>query len=131
MAKYIVETYYTCSFKVKHYLDDISNNQLDQLDKRNDGEFEVLDVKFDKRNTKNLEKKTDKIEVKYEEHSEKVNSNNLPNRILFSQSTGKMPWGSQISENELFIPGKGPIGEKIVEFSLSNNIEITNIDGSI
>tara|TARA_B100001123_G_scaffold284027_1_gene316478 strand:- start:116 stop:1204 length:1089 start_codon:yes stop_codon:yes gene_type:complete len=60
-----------------------------------------------------------------------LSSNNLPNRILFSQSTGKMPWGSQISENELFIPGKGPIGEKIVEFSLSNNIEITNIDGSI
>tara|TARA_Y100001970_G_C14191171_1_gene835482 strand:+ start:96 stop:920 length:825 start_codon:yes stop_codon:yes gene_type:complete len=89
MAKYIVETYYTCSFKVKHYLDDISNNQLDQLDKRNDGEFEVLDVKFDKRNTKNLEKKTDKIEVKYEEHSEKVNSNNQiknPKNVLLSNA---------------------------------------------
>ena len=45
MAKYIVETYYTCTFKVKHYLDDISNNQLDQLDKRDDGDFEILDVK--------------------------------------------------------------------------------------
>ena len=65
MAKYIVETYYTCTFKVKHYLDDISNNQLDQLDKREDGEFEILDVKFDKRNTKNLEKKTNKVEVKF------------------------------------------------------------------
>ena len=52
MAKYIVETYYTCNFKVKHYLDDISNNQLDHLDKRDDGEFEILDVKFDKRNKK-------------------------------------------------------------------------------
>ena len=52
MAKYIVETYYTCTFKVKHYLDDISNNQLDQLDKRDDGEFEILDVKFDKKHKK-------------------------------------------------------------------------------
>ena len=63
MAKYIVETYYTCSFKVKHYLDDISSNQLDKLDKRDDGEFEILDVKFDKRNTKNVEKNTDKVYV--------------------------------------------------------------------
>ena len=46
MSKYIVETYYTCTFKVKHYLDDISNNQLDQLDKRDDGEYEILDIKF-------------------------------------------------------------------------------------
>ena len=56
MAKYIVETYFTCTFKVKHYLDDISNNQLEQLEKREDGEYEILDVKFDKRNTKNLER---------------------------------------------------------------------------
>ena len=48
MAKYIVESYYTCTFKVKHFVEDISNNQLDQLDKREDGEFEILDVKFDK-----------------------------------------------------------------------------------
>tara|TARA_Y100001970_G_C14027290_1_gene746722 strand:+ start:95 stop:919 length:825 start_codon:yes stop_codon:yes gene_type:complete len=76
MAKYLVETYYTCTFKVKHYLDDISNNQLDQLDKRDDGDFEILDVKFDKRNTKNLEKSTEKVEVKYNESKEKVINNN-------------------------------------------------------
>jgi len=75
MAKYIVETYYTCSFKVKHYLDDISNNQLDQLDKRDDGEYEILDIKFDKRNTKNLEKKTGKVDVKYNESVESINNN--------------------------------------------------------
>ena len=76
MAKYIVETYYTCTFKVKHYLDDISNNQLDQLDKRDDGEFEILDVKFDKRNTKNLEKNNDKTEVKFNETNENLKSSN-------------------------------------------------------
>ena len=75
MAKYIVETYYTCSFKVKHYLDDISNNQLDHLDKQDDGEYEILDIKFDKRNTKNLEKKTGQVEVKYNESAESINSN--------------------------------------------------------
>ena len=28
MAKYLVETYYTCSFKVSHYLDDIMRKIL-------------------------------------------------------------------------------------------------------
>ncbi len=76
MAKYIVETYYTCSFKVKHYLDNISNNELDKLDKRDDGEFEILDVKFDKRNTKNLEKNANKVEIKYDESKENLRINN-------------------------------------------------------
>tara|TARA_Y100001936_G_scaffold219930_1_gene233703 strand:- start:637 stop:1461 length:825 start_codon:yes stop_codon:yes gene_type:complete len=87
MAKYIVETYYTCTFKVKHFLDDISNSQLDKLDKRDDGEFEILDVKFDKRNTKNLEKNTGKIEVKFNESAENIsakNQNNPPKNIVLN-----------------------------------------------
>ncbi len=54
MAKYLVETYYTCSFKVNHYLDDINDKNLSNLEKRDDGKFEVLDIKLDNRKTKNL-----------------------------------------------------------------------------
>ena len=90
MAKYIVETYYTCTFKVKHYLDDISNNQLDQLDKRDDGEFEILDVKFDKRNTKNLEKNNDNVEIKYDISKESLkdgkNQGNITKNIVLNNS---------------------------------------------
>ena len=57
MAKYIVETYYTCSFKVNHYLDDINEKELSNLEKRDDGKFEVLDVKLDTRKTKSLDPK--------------------------------------------------------------------------
>ncbi len=56
MAKYLVETYYTCSFKVSHYLDDVNEKNLQTLEKREDGKFEILDVKLDNRKTKNLEK---------------------------------------------------------------------------
>ena len=55
MAKYLVETYYTCSFKVNHYLDDINETELSNLEKRDDGKFEVLDVKLDTRKTKSLD----------------------------------------------------------------------------
>ena len=54
MAKYLVETYYTCSFKVKHYLDELNEDQLSKLDQREDGKFEIIDVKLDARKTKNL-----------------------------------------------------------------------------
>ena len=56
MAKYLVETYYNCSFKVSHYLDEISDSELKKLEKRDDGKYEIIDVKLDNRKTKNLDK---------------------------------------------------------------------------
>ena len=61
MAKYLVETYYTCTFKVNHYLDDINEAELKNLEKRDDGKFEVLDVKLDNIKTKSLDPKNNKI----------------------------------------------------------------------
>ena len=63
MAKYLVETYYTCTFKVNHYLEDINETELKNLEKRDDGKFEILDVKLDNRKTKNLNPK-DNIVIK-------------------------------------------------------------------
>jgi ribonucleoside-diphosphate reductase alpha chain len=64
MAKYLVETYYTCTFKVNHYLDDINETELKNLEKRDDGKFEVLDVKLDNRKTKNLDPNSNKVSDK-------------------------------------------------------------------
>ena len=61
MAKYLVETYYTCTFKVNHYLDEVNDTELKNLEKRDDGKFEVLDVKLDNRKTKSLDPKNNKI----------------------------------------------------------------------
>ena len=61
MAKYLVETYYTCTFKVNHYLDDINEKELKNLEKRDDGKFEVLDVKLDNRKTKSLDPNNKKV----------------------------------------------------------------------
>ena len=61
MAKYLIETYYTCSFKVNHYLDNISESELSSLEKRDDGKFEILDVKLDSRKTKSLDPKNESL----------------------------------------------------------------------
>ena len=61
MAKYLVETYYTCTFKVNHYLDDINETEIKNLEKRDDGKYEVLEVKLDNRKTKSLDSKNNKV----------------------------------------------------------------------
>ena len=64
MAKYLVETHYTCTFKVSHYLDDINEENLKNLEKKDDGKFEIIDVKLDNRKTKNLHNtKSVKVEI--------------------------------------------------------------------
>jgi len=86
MSKYLVETYYTCSIKVSHYLEDIKENNLKNLEKREDGTFEILDIKFDSRKTKNLSKIEDKNHNRESPEvennvkiSEKINGNNKQN----------------------------------------------------
>ena len=82
MSKYLVETFYTCSFKVKHFLDRIDQKELDNLEKRDDGEFEVIDIKIDNRKTKSLDKSIKNetslniSEVKLEKNSPKLENNN-------------------------------------------------------
>ncbi len=66
MAKFLVETFYTCSFKVSHYLDDVNEENIQNLEKREDGKFEILDMKLDNRKTKNLDNldKTENLDIK-------------------------------------------------------------------
>ena len=79
MAKYLVETYYTCTFKVNHYLDDINETELKNLEKRDDGRFEVIDVKLDNRKTKSLDPNNKKVveNKKIEIVSKSTNENSI------------------------------------------------------
>ena len=46
MKKFLVETYYTCTFKTVHKLESLNDQELDKIDQRKDGEVEVIDVKL-------------------------------------------------------------------------------------
>ena len=89
MAKYLVETYYTCTFKVNHYLDDINETELKNLEKREDGKFEVIDVKLDNRKTKNLDPKNNKLikneKIDFSSEIKPSESNNLE-KVLKSKA---------------------------------------------
>ena len=85
MSKYLVETFYTCTFKVKHFLDKIDQKELSNLEQRDDGEFEVIDIKIDTRKTKSLEKKqttkngTNISEVKIDNSGTQLENKNIEN----------------------------------------------------
>ena len=70
MAKYIVETYYTCNLKVSHYLENIDEKEMANLEKRDDGKFEILDIKLDNRKTKNLNKNIKNLKDNELNHNE-------------------------------------------------------------
>ena len=61
MKKFIVETYYTCTFKTVHSLDELNATELSKIDGRNDGEVEVIDVRLNNRKTKKIGDKSKKI----------------------------------------------------------------------
>jgi ribonucleoside-diphosphate reductase alpha chain len=52
MKKFLVETYYTCTFKTVHTLDELNDKELAKIDQRTDGEVEVIEVKLNNRKTK-------------------------------------------------------------------------------
>ena len=97
MAKYLVETYYTCTFKVNHFLDDINETELKNLEKRDDGKFEILDVKLDNRKTKSLDPNNNKIvenkKIEIVAEPAAANSDNkdavIKNLNKFSDKVGK------------------------------------------
>ena len=54
MKKFLVETYYTCTFKTVHSMDNLNDQELAKIDSRTDGEVEVIDVKLNNRKTKKI-----------------------------------------------------------------------------
>ncbi len=100
MAKYLVETYYTCTFKVNHYLDEVNEVELKNLEKRDDGKFEVLDVKLDNRKTKNLDPKNNQVKdnkkIDIVTDKKQSTANNLEN-IIKSKSSNSDNNGKRFS----------------------------------
>ena len=79
MKKYIVETYYTCTFKTVHTLNNLDDTELSKIDQRTDGEVKVIDVKLNNRKTKKLGNKKD--ENTKNPKMEKTLPNTITNQI--------------------------------------------------
>ena len=103
MTKYLVETYYTCSFKVKHYLDKLNQDQLSKLDQREDGKFEIIDVKLDGRKTKNLGDKN-KATINTLSNSKSLEVPNIVQKNLSEKLSEKKNEKTNLQTNEKLYP---------------------------
>jgi len=63
MSKYLVETFYTCTFKIVHKLDELNEKKLSELEKRKDGKVEIIEVKLNNRKTKKVNEKNNNISL--------------------------------------------------------------------
>ena len=73
MSKYIVETFYTCTFRITHKLDELNEKKLSEIENRNDGEVKIIDVKLNNRKTKTVNKKEN-----IEDSSNNLNEKHIP-----------------------------------------------------
>ena len=88
MKKYIVETYYTCTFKTVHTLDNLDDIELSKIDKRTDGDVEVIDVKLNNRKTKKVGGKSEQKPI-----------NGKTDKILPENSTDQIKNGQNDQKN--------------------------------
>ncbi len=100
MKKYIVETYYTCTFKTVHNLNNLDDAELSKIDQRTDGEVEVIDVKLNNRKTKKL---GDKKDVKTKDNNiKKVLATQDANPIRTKNSDKNKPLELKVKNNSRF-----------------------------
>ena len=139
MKKYIVETYYTCTFKTVHTLDNLDDKELSKIDKRTDGNVEVIDVKLNNRKTKKIgsskeqeQKKTrfnepvsdnitNQIKSIKNENSEKFNNTKVKNNARFRMPDRRKGYiqKAQIGDHKVYLHtgeyDDGKIGEIFID----------------
>ena len=99
MKKYIVETYYTCTFKTVHTLNNLDDAELSKIDQRSDGEVEVINVKLNNRKTKKIGGKKDEKQNK--NNIQSVLPDNAINQIKDQKNKDKENYSNMKLKNNL------------------------------
>ena len=104
MSNYLVETFYTCTFKIVHKLDELNDKKLSELENSKDGKVEIIDVKLNNRKTRIIDKKNDSASLNETESkslteiSSMINEKIIKSEKLKNSNELKKP---DISSNKL------------------------------
>ncbi len=111
MSKFLVETHYTCTFKIVHELDKLDEKALADVDNRTDGKVEIINVTINNRKTKRSDgktgvKKSDLHDVKIS-HSDKNNNSKKLEAELSKKSLGKsVKYKTNLNEKRFQMPDR-------------------------
>ena len=112
MSKFLVETHYTCAFKIIHELDELNEKELSNIDNRKDGKVEIINVTVNNRKTKKSgdnrkDKKLDlKDNLRIDHNLEKESPKIIQNKILRKTLQDRKEYKTKGSEKRFQMPDR-------------------------
>jgi len=112
MSKFLVETHYTCAFKIIHELDELNEKELSNIDNRKDGKVEIISVTVNNRKTKKSgdNKKGKKLDLKdnlrIDHNLEKENPKIIQNETLRKTLQDRKEYKTKGSEKRFKMPDR-------------------------
>jgi len=112
MSKFLVETHYTCAFKIIHELDELNEKELSNIDNRKDGKVEIINVTVNNRKTKKSgdNRKGKKLDLKdnlrIDHNLEKESPKIIQNEILRKTLQDRKEYKTKGSEKRFQMPDR-------------------------
>jgi len=110
MSKFLVETHYTCTFKIVHELDELNEKALSEVDNRNDGKVEIVNVTVNNRKTKRSdgkrEVKSDLENIEISHKKGRHNDEKLKNELLNKDRNKTGEFKSNKNEKRFQMPDR-------------------------
>ncbi|MDC3021131.1 ribonucleotide reductase [Pelagibacteraceae bacterium] len=110
MSKFLVETHYTCTFKIVHELDELNEKALSEVDNRNDGKVEIVNVTVNNRKTKRSdgkrEVKSDLENIEISHKKGRHNDEKLKNELLNKDRNKSGEFKSNKNEKRFQMPDR-------------------------
>jgi ribonucleoside-diphosphate reductase alpha chain len=112
MSKFLVETHYTCTFKIIHELDELNEKELSNIDNRKDGKVEIISVTINNRKTKKSgdNKKGKKLDLKdnlrIDRNLEKEDPKIIQNETLRKTLQNRKEYKTKGSEKRFQMPDR-------------------------
>ena len=110
MSKFLVETHYTCTFKIVHELDELNEKALSEVDSRKDGKVEIVNVTVNNRKTKRSdgkrEVKSDLENIEISHKKGRHNDEKLKNELLNKDRNKTGEFKSNKNEKRFQMPDR-------------------------
>ena len=110
MSKFLVETHYTCTFKIVHELDELNEKALSDVDNRKDGKVEIVNVTVNNRKTKrsdgNKTIKSDLNNIEISHTNKNLKDEKLKTKLLNEDQNKKSKFNSNKNEKRFQMPDR-------------------------
>ena len=110
MSKFLVETHYTCTFKIVHELDELNEKSLSEIDNRNDGKVEIVNVTVNNRKTKRSDgkkgTKSDSESLKVSHSKESETAEKLKTELSKKKNDTNIKYQNKSNEKRFQMPDR-------------------------